>query len=332
MIRNHPTIYKAKCICPSIHLPMESYLMKNCKYSSCFLRTNPKSVVIGLGQLAQAECNLMKMKEDNIKLIRRSSGGGAVFLDEGNCMFGLFGSNNEKDGVTINKFNNILTKAINNTFGVNSIPTGKNDISVDGIKVAGLAYNKTKDKFLCHACILVDANTSLLPFYLTPNQKKIEANSVKSIEKRVINLKEFNKTKTREDLEKTIIEEFYKEYILNKFDLKLDDTIKNLLEKDMLNIEDVQKMNLYMNTDEYLYGKSFKYNMRMCHKFLWGFVEIYMDIDRNIIKNIIVNTDCLDITIPTIIKELLLNKNINEISPKKEQRQEINDIISMIKS
>jgi lipoate-protein ligase A len=323
-------IYRAGSICPSIHLPMEKYLMGHAIHPSCFIRTNPKSVVIGSNQLAQAECNLAALKRDNIKLIRRQSGGGAVFLDEGNCMFGLFG---DAEKVTINDFNNILTSAINKTFGVDSYPTGKNDISVDGHKVAGLAYHKNKNKFLCHACILVNANTSLLPLYLTPNQKKIESKCVKSIDKRVINLCEFDKSKTRVNLEDAISEEYFEKF-LREFSNNIDynAVVIKLSSNDMMDIEEVKKMNLEMNNDEYLFGNKFEYNMKISRKFSWGFIELYLKLNTDIIVDVVVNTDCLDVTIPKELKELIINKNIKNLHLEQHQniKQEIKEIIQMI--
>ena len=314
-----PTIYKADSVCPSVHLSFEKYLMMQCKKKSCFLRTNPKTVVIGSNQLAFAECNSIKMKEDNVKLIRRSTGGGAVMLDEGNCMFGIFG---DKSDVNRDIFIDIMIKSINTTFNVNAIPTGKNDVSVNGSKVAGLSYGLSKERYLCHACILVNANTSLLPLYLTPNQKKLDSNAVKSVDKRVCNLVLFDKSKTIGHLEDNIITEFKKYYGAAN--------IIYVTESDILRIDEVRLMTAQMNDSTYLYGKHITYNVRISKKFIWGFIELFVNVNKSQIEHIYVNTDCLDINIALHIKQLYQNVPLNELHKLHHDNKEIQDVIQFV--
>jgi lipoate-protein ligase A len=332
-IFTRPLVFRATQPCyPSITNAFELWLMSQTPYPTCFIRTTDECVVIGSNQLAQAECNLKKMKEDNVKLIRRKSGGGAVFLDQGNCLFGMVGNDKE---VTTQKFLDVLTKSIDNTFEVKSVPTGKNDVSINGNKIAGLAYRLDKDRFLCHACILVSANVSKLPLYLTPNQKKIESHHIKSVDKRVVNLCDFAKNKSRGDLENQLIKVFAETYISN---MDCGDYIVNVDEKYMLSIPEVKKIYEEQSTDEYLYGKkNLKYNQQVSHKFPWGFIELYLQVNSGVVIDVTINTDCLDTDIPRELEALLKNmciENISEMireySAKENKKQQVVDAMKLL--
>lgn len=286
---------------PNVHLPMEMWMFKNAANPVCFIRTNPRSIVIGSGQLAQAECNLKKMKEDNIPLIRRKSGGGAVYLDEGNCMVGIFGNRGD---VTKEICQKIMCDAISETFSVNAYITGKNDIKVEGLKVAGLAYQQNKDNFLAHACILVDADLTQLSKYLTPHQKKIESHGIKSVDQRVMNLCKFNGGKRKIDLEKSLEQKFNEIWPVSR------ENNYYITGPEMLKIEDVNENHKLLTDPEYLYGKNIHYNMRINHKFKWGFVDLFLTIKNKTITNIEVSTDCLDVNFKSELIKCLTNWDV----------------------
>jgi lipoate-protein ligase A len=279
-----PLIFRSlQPIYPSLTNAFEYWLMKNTSYPTCFLRYTNECVVLGANQLAFAECNLKQMENDNIKLIRRKSGG-AVYLDSGNCLFGIVGN---KIDVTQNIFSNILTKSINTTFDVDAIPTGKNDISINinlldipkeelvdylslknppiiiQKKVAGLAYNIDKDCMLCHACIMINCNSHKFPLYLTPNQKKLKSHHIKSMDKRTVNLAQFNISKTRTHLENQLIKTFADTYM----DGNYTDKIIDIYSEDMLSIPDVKKIYDEQTSNDFVYGKNLKYNKRISKKF-----------------------------------------------------------------
>ena len=307
--------------------------MKNTQYPTCYVRHTNRCVVLGANQLAFAECDLKKMKLDNVKLLRRKSGGGAVYLDSGNSLFGIVGN---KADVTRQVFTDILTSSIYNVFDVIAIPTGKNDISIDvkqfecspnpiNRKVSGLAYNVDGNNMLCHACTLIDCDIDQFQLYLTPNQKKIGSHHVKSMDKRVVNLKQFDATKTRVDLENKLIDSFFDKYIGTNNKYK---TIIDIDAEQLLKIPDVKKIYEDSSSDEYLYGKNIKYNKTVSEKFSWGFIELFLDIENNKIVNISVNTDCLDTLFPNKVIHLLKDKYITNIEQCDDTK--LNDVIQLL--
>ena len=320
-------------IYPSLSNAFEYWLMKNTQYPTCYIRHTNRCVVLGANQLAFAECNLKKMELDNVKLIRRKSGGGAVYLDSGNSLFGIVGN---KADVTQQIFTDILTSSIYNVFDVIATPTGKNDISVDmeqferssntiKRKVSGLAYNMDGNNMLCHACTLVDCDIDQFQLYLTPNQKKIESHHVKSMDKRVVNLKHFDWTKTRIDLENELINSFFDKYIETNNKHK---TIINIDAVQLLEIPDVKKIYEDLSSDEFIYGKNVKYNKKISEKFPWGFIELFLNIENNKIISISVNTDCLDVLFPNKVIDLLKDKYITNIEQCDDTK--LNDVSQLL--
>lgn len=271
---NQPIVVKGSLMNPNVGLSLGQYLYHNAKSPTCFTVRYPKSIIIGNFQLAQAECNLSRLKEDGVQLVRRGSGGGAVYIDEGNCMFSLTGSLEQLTQPIAHK---ILCKGIDSTFSVQSRFTGKNDVKVDDFKVAGWAYNmkgsENSRRLLAHACILVDSDLSRLPIYLTPNQKKLASHGTASVDQRVTNLVRFNPNKSVSDLEKTLIEEFLDQFppsthSRSEITVEMDEAIA-------LSIPEVKQTYLEMSDKARLLRKINAYNMRISHKFSFGFVELF---------------------------------------------------------
>ena len=155
-----------------------------------FLWRNADTVVIGRAQNPWKECNTRRMEEDNVRLARRSSGGGAVFHDLGNTCFTFMAGKPEYDK-TIST--SIVLNALN-SLGVTAEASGRNDLVVktpDGDrKVSGSAYRETMDRGFHHGTLLLNADLSRLANYLNPDKKKLQAKGITSVRGRVANLVE----------------------------------------------------------------------------------------------------------------------------------------------
>ena len=139
-----------------------------------FLWRNAPTVVIGRFQNPWAECDLDKMKQDQVKLTRRQSGGGAVYHDLNNSCF-TFMSSKEDYSQKIN--NQILVNALSK-FDIKAIPSGRNDILVGDRKVSGSAFKETKDRKFHHGTMLLKTDLSKLASYLKPKKKKLESKGI----------------------------------------------------------------------------------------------------------------------------------------------------------
>ena len=327
-LKNGLLIKAIEPICPSLHLAVESYILnQNLEKTFGFIRTNKKAVVIGFNQLAKSECHLEKMKNDNITLIKRFSGGGAVYLDDGNCMFGYIKKGNFDN--TKKEYENMLISAINKTFGINAEAKGKNDILVDGKKIVGSAFKLHKENTLCHSCILVDCDMCGLQKYLSPNKLKLLSHHVSSIDKRVINLKSFDNTKTRVDLENEIENQFRKFTHYNEETLYVTEQL--LLENNEIyeiskNIKNLSEKATKENISNYSY--------KVQNKFNWGFCEIYVLIENNAIKDLIISTDCIDVDLPENLKKFLIGKTVCDLFSmvNTDYEQKTSNVLFLLKS
>lgn len=319
-----PLIVSAlKPMSPNLHLAVEQWLYVNSVAPTMFIRTNPTPgcIVIGNNQLAQAECNLKRIKEDGVELIRRSSGGGAVYVDGGNLMVGIFGPNKYIDK---NFCHEIMTTAISNTFNVKAEFTGKNDIKVDGYKVAGLAYSQNSPRFLAHACILVDADLTALSKYLTPHQKKLISKGVTSVDQQVKNLSQFNRgsggraappindSATRYDLQQEM------EYLF-RLRCRSKDWCKasryHVTPSELLEIPFIKTTFDEMSDPLYVFGKHIEYNIDIAEKFEWGFIRLLLTVKKDEIVDVEISCDGVDVV--NIIHWLKRKLRYQQIDPFK---------------
>jgi lipoate-protein ligase A len=227
----HAIAIRSGQLSPLTHLPLEQALFQriskiqrealNQKFqvdidstpAISFLRTNTASgfVVIGQDQFAQRECNEAKMAEDGVQLVRRKAGGGAVFIDHGNVMFTVIRNVKTHSELNEGSFLDILIRAINETFNVKALRSGgkQNDVYVGDKKVADVTSGVDGDVRLFHACILVSSSMDRLKKYLKTDLEKLKCKGiVESHRQIVINLNEFDKTKTCEDLSDNLQKEF----------------------------------------------------------------------------------------------------------------------------
>lgn len=177
-----------------------------------FLWRNADTVVIGRAQNPWKECNTRRMEEDNVRLARRSSGGGAVFHDLGNTCFTFMAGKPEYDK-TIST--SIVLNALN-ALGVSAEASGRNDLVVKTAegdrKVSGSAYRETKDRGFHHGTLLLNADLSRLANYLNPDKKKLAAKGITSVRSRVTNLTELLPGITHEQVCEAISETFFAHY------------------------------------------------------------------------------------------------------------------------
>jgi len=232
---------------------------------------NQDTVVIGRNQDVFAECNFDFMKEKNIKLVRRKTGGGAVFHDSENLNFTFAVP---KKYYNKEKTMNIIISALKK-LGFDAYLSGRNDILVNNKKISGNAYYNGKNATLHHGTILVNTNFEKMLNSLTPDISKLKSNGVKSVKSRVLNLSEIKKINV-DDIKNAIEKEFLNFFIEQQNSENLQEnkigkfTIKNSKNK----IKKIQKE--YMSK-KWIFGGSVNYFMIAKQKFDWGLCEIKMN-------------------------------------------------------
>lgn len=177
---------------PHYNLAFEEYCFKNLPREEDYviLWINGPAIIVGKNQNTIEEINQGYVDENNIKIVRRVTGGGAVYHDLGNLNFSLI-SNQEGDAkIDFKQINVPILKSLEK-LGVKAEFTGRNDLTVDGKKISGIAQSVHKKRILNHGTILFDTDLTVLSDALKVKKDKIESKGVKSVKSRVTNIKDY---------------------------------------------------------------------------------------------------------------------------------------------
>jgi len=175
---------------PILNLSIEKWLMSREDLEGTevilFYRNMP-SVIIGRFQNPWLECDLKKMSERSIPLVRRESGGGAVFHDPGNMNFSFIC---RKDKMIKEEKTNLIVGALK-SLGIEAVKGKRNDIFIDGKKISGSAGRYTSNRALHHGTLLIDSDLDSLDGYLTAkayDTAQVKSQGIPSIRSKVTNI------------------------------------------------------------------------------------------------------------------------------------------------
>ena len=168
------------------NLAAEEYLLKHFEDDVFMLWRNDKAVIVGKFQNSAAEINLDYVREHGIKVVRRQTGGGAVFHDLGNVNYTFIGTKGSGDFRT---FSEPILRVLNE-MGVPAQFEGRNDLTINGMKFSGTAQCVYRDRILHHGTLLFASEMDDLTAALKVNPLKFKDKAVKSVRKRVTNISE----------------------------------------------------------------------------------------------------------------------------------------------
>jgi len=178
---------------PKLNLAIEEYAVRNLPEGKeyLFVYVNNPCVIIGKNQNPYQEVNLKFIEKNNVEMLRRISGGGAVYHDQGNINFCYITGNTKEN---FNRYHNFLQPVINYLHEL-KIPAeinNRNDIVVDGKKVSGNAQFTSRNRMFSHGTLLFDANLETISRVLNPKYNAtIESKSTRSVKTTVTNLVEY---------------------------------------------------------------------------------------------------------------------------------------------
>lgn len=174
---------------PFFNLAIEEILLKNRNEEYFILGINNPSLIIGKHQSAHRETDTKFVTENNIPVIRRISGGGAVFHDQGNLNFTFIMQSEPGKQIDFPKYTLPVIDFLS-SFGIDARFEGKNDLKVNGLKISGNAEHVHRNKVLHHGTLLFSTSLDMLKNSLRKDTSCYTSRAVKSNPSSVANLKE----------------------------------------------------------------------------------------------------------------------------------------------
>jgi len=172
---------------PYFNLAAEEYFLKNFSEDFFMLWRSRPSIVVGKHQNALAEINHDFVRENQIPVARRLSGGGTVFHDAGNVNFTFIRNVEKFSEVNFKVFTIPVVEALKK-LGVDAYTTGRNDLLIDGKKISGNAEHVHRNRVLHHGTLLFDSHLELLKGALKVDLSKFEDKAVQSNRSEVTNI------------------------------------------------------------------------------------------------------------------------------------------------
>lgn len=269
---------------PYFNHAAEEYVMRNFQDEVFMLWINKPAILIGKNQNTLSEINMDYVRENNIEVVRRLSGGGTVYNDLGNMNYTFITYKNPKENKLGNGFEKFALPVIKalQFLDVDAEFSGRNDVTIEGKKFSGTAQYSIRDKLLHHGTIMYDCDMSKLSQALKPKPLKFRDKSVKSVSSRVTNIANHMKM----DMTVGDFRNYLKDFIIK---LNNIETIYEFTPYDLKEIEKIAEDRF--RTWEWNYGKSPVYEFENSVKYKSGIVEYHLNVENGIIKDIGIHGD-----------------------------------------
>ncbi len=269
---------------PRLNLAIETYLVQEMPIDEPILLfyINEPSIIIGRNQNTIEEINTDYVEKQGIHVVRRLSGGGAVYHDAGNLNFSFIMPD---DGESFRNFGKVTQPIIDalHDMGVEGAELkGRNDLVIDDKKFSGNAMYSTNGRMFAHGTLMFDSDVNEVVNALKVRKDKIESKGIKSIRSRVTNIKPYL-TDTHQNMSTT---DFREEILLKIFETDNVDNINvyELTDKDWEKINAISDK-LYRNWD-WNYGRSPEFDLVRRKRFAIGSIEAKMNVSEGEIKEI----------------------------------------------
>ena len=262
----------------------ETVLRRRTQGEYLILWQNANTVVVGQNQNTAEEIDPAFVEEHHISVVRRSTGGGAVYHDLGNLNYSFISDAGEAERLTMERFTRPVVEALRG-LGLEAEASGRNDILVEGRKVSGTAQWVMGGRILYHGCLLFDADPTMVAGALRADPEKFTSKSTKSVRSRVGNVRDFLK----QDM---TLDQFW-QYL--KSSLAVGGLADTTLTAEELAEAEALRRDKY-DTWQWNWGRSPRYTMKNRRRFSGGTVEVRANVDRGLITGIVFYGDFLSVS------------------------------------
>ena len=261
---------------PAVNLALEEYVLRQSTDGEDLLLfyINAPSIIIGRHQNTLEEINRDYVEQHGIYVVRRLSGGGAVYHDLGNLNFSFITSSQPDNFRNFKKFTDPVVKALQK-LGVPAELSGRNDIVVEGHKVSGNAQYISKNRMVSHGTLLLNSDLSHVSDALNVQASKITSKGIKSVRSRVANISEFLS-------QPMTIEDFRAHMLAQIFEGVKDIPTYPLTEEDWKAVRQLAEER-YRSWD-WTYGHSPDFNVEKRERFPYGEIDARLFVEKGRIK------------------------------------------------
>ena len=285
---------------PAFNLAAEQYVF-DClpKDRSYFmLWQNENAVIIGKYQNTLAEINGPYVEAHKIKVVRRLSGGGAVYHDLGNLNYTYITDAGELEALNMRVFCEPIVRALAE-FGVTAEINGRNDMTIDGKKFSGNAQYLRHGRVMHHGTLLYNSDLSAVSKALQVDPEKIRAKGIESVRSRVTNIRRYMK----EDVPLFVFREMLLEFIRRE----TESEDYEFSEEDVHEIERIRRERY--DTWEWNYGKSPECTILKSGRVEGcGTIEVFITTDRGLITGIAFYGDFFSTKDPEELAQYFIGK------------------------
>ena len=287
---------------PYFNLAAEEYVLKHFKRDCFMLWRNDNAIIVGKHQNTLANINVDYVKEKDIKVVRRLSGGGAVYHDMGNLNFTFIASGENHKLVDFRKFTLPILEVLQK-LELEAKFEGRNDLTIEGKKFSGNAEHVFKNRVLHHGTLLFSSEMADISNALKVDPDKFNDKAVKSVRSRVTNISEHLKHPL------TVLE-FRDRILTHMMETTPDAELYQFTPED---VEAIGKLrDEKYSTWEWNYGYSPKYNFRKAVKTSGGKLEVMLEVNNGIIEKARFFGDYFNKLDPAEIEEALIGINHTE--------------------
>lgn len=266
----------------SVNIALETYLVENRLVDEPILLfyINDPSIIIGRNQNTSEEINQAYVDANHIQVVRRMSGGGAVYHDRGNFSF-CFIKDDDGSFRDFKSFTEPVIDALHKMGVEGAELQGRNDLLIDGKKFSGNAMYARNGRMTAHGTILFDSDLDEVTNALKPRKAKIESKGIKSVRSRVTNIKPY----VDDQYKDLTTEEFRDLVLLEIFGVEKREDVPEFHLTDEIWEGVYQLREERMGNWDWNYGQSPDSEYSYSHKFPFGFVDIRFNVKRGVMSD-----------------------------------------------